>query len=250
MRSWMPAALIAMTVGMPLGSGPALAASNACKADLNGDLVVNFADLAILKSVFFQRCTDPPPGPSQAFPATGQTTCWNSASPANIIPCAGTGQDGEIQAGATLAYVDNGDGTITDTNTGLMWEKLSRDLGIHDWDTAYTWDNAFAVKVATLNQGVGFAGHTDWRMPNIKELISIANYQNVTPAASAAFNTGCIDECIATSCSCTQSAFYWSSSSSALNPDTAWLVDFNRGSLSTGLKSQPFFFVRAVRGGS
>jgi len=284
MRSWMPAALIAITVGMPLGSGPALAASNACKADLNGDLVVNFADLAILKSVFFQRCNDPgpicgddvaqgpkeecddgnvlngdgcsetctievpfPPGPSQAFPATGQTTCWNSGGV--VVSCAGTGHDGEIQAGATLAYVDNGDGTITDTNTGLMWEKLSRDLEIHDWDTAYTWDNAFAVKVAKLNQGVGFAGHTDWRMPNIKELISIVNFQSVTPAVSAAFHTGCTDECTVTSCSCTQSAFYWSSSSSALNPESAWLVDFNRGSLSMGLKSQPFFFVRAVRGG-
>jgi cysteine-rich repeat protein len=269
---------------MPLGSGPALAASNACKADLTGDLVVNFADLAVLKSVFFQSCNDPgpicgddvaqgpteqcddgnvlsgdgcsetcaievplPPGPSQAFPATGQTTCWNSGSV--VVSCTGTGHDGEIQAGATLAYVDNGDGTITDTNTGLMWEKLSRDLEIHDWDTTYTWDDAFAVKVLTLNQGVGFAGHTDWRMPNIKELISIVNYQKVTPAASAAFHTDCMDECISTSCSCTQSAFYWSSSSSALNPDSAWLVDFNRGSLSTGLKSQAFFFVRAVRGG-
>ena len=61
MRSWIPTVLIAMTAGMSLGSGPALAASNACKADLTGDLVVNFADLAVLKSVFFQRCNDPGP---------------------------------------------------------------------------------------------------------------------------------------------------------------------------------------------
>ena len=43
---------------------------------------------------------------SQVFPATGQTTCWNSAGA--VIACAGTGHDGEVEVGATLAYVDNG----------------------------------------------------------------------------------------------------------------------------------------------
>src|SRR5213076_3053147 len=77
---------------------------------------------------------------SQAFPATGQTTCWDSSG--NVIPCAGTGQDGDIQAGAPLSYTDNGDGTITDDNTGLMWEKQSQDLSIHDVRNTYTWDRA------------------------------------------------------------------------------------------------------------
>src|SRR5215470_92378 len=44
-----------------------------------------------------------------AFPATGQRTCYNSAGA--VISCAGTGQDGDIQAGAPLSYTDNGDGT-------------------------------------------------------------------------------------------------------------------------------------------
>ena len=77
-----------------------------------------------------------------------------------MVACAGTGHDGEIQAGATLAYVDNDDGTITDLNTGLMWEKKSDDGTIHDPDTTYTWDDAFAVHVAGLNTA-SFAGHTD-----------------------------------------------------------------------------------------
>jgi hypothetical protein len=42
----------------------------------------------------------------------------------------------------TRAYVDNGDGTITDSKTGLMWEKLSDDGSIHDWDATYTWADA------------------------------------------------------------------------------------------------------------
>jgi hypothetical protein len=96
---------------------------------------------------------------SQAFQATGQTTCWNSSGA--VIPCAGTGQDGEVQAGATLSYMDNGDGSVTDVNTGLMWEKKSDDGSIHDKDTSYTWDNAFAVHVAGLNTA-NFAGYSDW----------------------------------------------------------------------------------------
>jgi hypothetical protein len=102
---------------------------------------------------------------------TGQTTCWDTGGA--VIPCAGTGQDGELQKGLARAYVDNGDGTITDTKTGLMWEKLSDDGSMHDQDTTYTWANAFAVKVATLNGGGGFAGYTDWRVPNVNELQSI-----------------------------------------------------------------------------
>ena len=51
MRYGTRSALIMITAGMLLGSGAALAASNACKADLTGDLVVNFADLAKRKSV-------------------------------------------------------------------------------------------------------------------------------------------------------------------------------------------------------
>src|SRR5207247_8756546 len=57
------------------------------------------------------------------LPATGQTTCWDSSR--NVIPCAGTGQDGELRKGAPLAYVDNGNGTVTDLNIVLVWEMLS-----------------------------------------------------------------------------------------------------------------------------
>ena len=82
------------------------------------------------------------------FPATGQTLCYSNEGP---IVCAGTGQDGDIQAGATLSYTDHGNGTITDENTRLVWEKKSFDGSIHDVDNGYTWDDAFTMHVATLN---------------------------------------------------------------------------------------------------
>jgi len=59
----------------------------------------------------------------------------------------------------TRSYVDNGDGTITDVVTGLMWEKYME---------AMTWYNAqtFANEATT-------GGYTDWRLPSVKELFSL-----------------------------------------------------------------------------
>jgi hypothetical protein len=183
---------------------------------------------------------------SEHFPATGQTTCWDTAG--SVIPCAGTGQDGEAQAGAALAYADNGDGTITDETTGLMWEKLSDDGGIHDKDRTYTWDSAFSVKVAALNSE-RFAGYTDWRLPNYKELISIINLENLNPAVSAPFNTSCTEGCTVTTCSCTVTDGYWSSSTYAGFPLLAWFVIFTDGAVGAPNKVDDYY-VRAVRGGS
>jgi hypothetical protein len=60
--------------------------------------------------------------------------------------------------------------------------------------------------LATLNGGGGFAGCTDWRIPNAKELQSIVNYEVSNPAVDPAFHqsatcTGCTD---VTTCSCTR----------------------------------------------
>lgn len=64
----------------------------------------------------------------QAFPATGQTSSYAA------------GDDGAIKAGAALSYTDNGDGTITDNNTKLMWEKKSNgDGSLHDMNNGYSW---------------------------------------------------------------------------------------------------------------
>ena len=133
-------------------------------------------------------------------------------------------------------------------NTGLMWEKLSDNSSIHDKDTLYTWDNAFAVKVATLNSG-SFAGHTDWRVPNRKELESILNLQNVHPSVSPVFNSGCAPGCTVLTCSCTLSSLYWSSSTYAGTPQLAWGGNFSDGYVFTDLKGNGYY-VRAVRGGS
>jgi len=185
-------------------------------------------------------------------PKSGQTTAY------------GPGSDGDIEAGSGLSYTDNGDGTITDNVTGLMWEKKDDSGGIHDKDNNYTWGmtsppytmNGTMVStfLATLNAGAGFAGYTDWRIPNAKELQSIVNYEipYPGPTVDAAFHkpgtcTGCMDVTAAT-CSCTASDVYWSSTTYRLNPGFAWVVLFDNGDVYADGKDGGFR-VRAVRGG-
>ena len=200
------------------------------------------------------------PCPPSQLPATGQTTCWNASGTA--VPCAGTGQDGDIRAGRPLGYTDNGNGTITDNTTGLMWEKKSSDGSLHDMSQTYTWESAFAF-IAQLNAGSGFAGHTDWRLPNAKELQSIVNFENFTPAVSPAFNTGCMAACTVLTCSCTAWTLepgantpfgYWSSTTVSRAHRLAWFVNFVDGNVVAGDTGDHGFKdftmgVRAVRGG-
>jgi hypothetical protein len=178
---------------------------------------------------------------------TGQTICYNT--PGSVIACAGTGHDGELQNGVARSFTDNGDGTITDNLTGLMWEKQSDDGGIHDKDNTYTWDAAFASKLVTLNGGGGFAGHTDWRVPNIVELESLKNFGAVSPAVYSAFNTNCAATCTVTTCSCTKSYTYWSSSTYQSGPTLVWTLYFFDGRTEFDDKTN-VRALRAVRTGS
>ncbi len=176
---------------------------------------------------------------------SGQTSCYNIAG--SSIPCAGTGQDGEFQNGAARSFTDSGDGTVTDNTTGLMWEKLSDEGDVHDRDAFYTWDDAFASKVATLNSG-NFAGHNDWRLPNLLELHTLVNLGEFNPATFSVFNTACTTGCAATTCSCTWTT-YWSATTSGNSTGNAWAVysyDGHTLIVPKGASQQ----VRAVRGSS
>jgi len=100
------------------------------------------------------------------LPRTGQTKCWDTEGVE--IPCAGTGQDGDIQAGVAWPdprFTDHGNGTVTDNLTGLMWMKnanLPNDY--MNWQQALNY-------VAGINTGTyPNYGYTDWRLPNRKEL--------------------------------------------------------------------------------
>lgn len=213
-----------------------LTACDGALTTCTGDLATCTGDLAACEAL-----------PKASVLKTGQTTNY------------GAGSDGDLQLGIAQNYTDNGDGTITDTRTGLMWEKKSDDGSIHDKDDTYDWGmvsppytmNGTMVTtfLAALNSGSGFAGYTDWRIPNIKELETIAVFENtvfLNYATPPAFNTNCNPGCSVTTCSCIIPDRYWSSTTEAHNPFNAWNVYFLTGELPTSNKNN-LRFVRAVR---
>ncbi|MCP4246869.1 MAG: DUF1566 domain-containing protein [bacterium] len=97
---------------------------------------------------------------------TGQTLCFDDVAE---ITCpaedeAFFGQDGQYD-GVQMAFRDNGDGTVTDLNTGLMWQQTP------DLDDKST----FAEAVADADT-FELAGYDDWRLPTIKELYSLIDF--------------------------------------------------------------------------
>jgi len=212
------------------------------------DCVGTLSDGVSTIDVALANCTPTPQSTAKVL-KTGQTTCYDNSG--NAIACPGTGQDGELQKGTARSYTVNVNGlTITDNATGLEWEKLCSGVGcpfINDVNTFYTWAQAFQ-KIADLNTA-NFAGHNDWRLPNINELQTLADYGQVAPAIDSVFNNG-VD-------SFTQSLLYWSSTSFLGTPSGAWGVSFFFGGFGFGSGGGVFgsgkassVSVRAVRGGS
>lgn len=176
--------------------------------------------------------------------STGQRTCHEQDG--SEISCLGTRQDGELQLGVPRAFVDNGDGTIGDAATGLTWEKLSDDDSIHDAANTYTWAAAFE-KVAALNEA-GFAGHSDWRLPNVRELETLEDFDVGGPPLPEIFRQPCPPGATVLSGSCAPVSYHWSSSTWRGNLAAAWVVEFEGGLPSASLKATSRS-VRAVRGG-
>jgi hypothetical protein len=145
--------------------------------DINGSQDVTVADaLSVLRrsiglSVDMMcSCNGGEECPAGGVTETQQVQCWDPldiTTPIKPIDCIGTGQDGEFRYGLPTVFVDNGDGTVSDKRTTLMWEKLSDDDSVHDYNNfSYLWPGAFQ-KVAQLN-ALAFAGHTDWRLPQAR----------------------------------------------------------------------------------
>lgn len=212
---------------------------------------------------------------------TGQDSCWLGV---NVqVACAGTGQDGDARAGAALEFVDNGDGTISDRNTGLQWEKKSDDGSLHDKDAVHPWVGKCTANSSTwctrdadclllggtcggttafewidqLN-AASFAGHDDWRLPSARELESIVAHtmqDQDAPKIAAAFDANCGSDssgnpgCTVTDCSCGPPSVYHSSTTVELLPAWNFVLDYSRGVVAGEVKNSSRA-VRAVRGGS
>ncbi len=193
------------------------------------------------------------PAPTLAgkLPATGQTTAYPAQNNGDQSPVP-VPDDGTLQRGATLHYQVLPDGTVKDLNTGLIWEvKCDRLVGClpqHNVNNTYPWSGTGAEDTIwdwlnTINSegGTGYAGHNDWRVPNVRELQSIVDYGRCPGCGS---DSAAIDPIFGP----TAASAYWSSTTSADVSDFAWNVYFSNGSLDPEGKLGSRF-VRAVRGG-
>ena len=160
----------------------------------------------------------------KALPDTGQTTVYVSSDDASYI-----------KPNPQMAYIDNGDGTVTDKYTGLMWKKCSEPdtttdcSGTHN---TYTWANAI-----TQCENLTYAGYFDWRLPNMKELFSLIKYEGS--------NGPYIDT---TNFPSTVSSYYWTSTTYAPDTTNAMIVIFGNGFVGNNGKATPDY-VRCVRAG-
>jgi uncharacterized protein DUF1566 len=128
-------------------------------------------------------------------------------------------------AAANVRFIDNGDGTVTDTLLSLMWSKAT----LCEEEV----NHADAEKLCSE---LTLAGHTDWRLPTVDELSALADRSRYNPAIDKdAFPD-------------TQSDWYWTSTSTAWSSDCAWIVVFGFGGVGYGLRRDSGnAFVRAVR---
>jgi hypothetical protein len=162
-------------------------------------------------------------------PKTGQTTSY------------GTRDDGALHKGvpaSTPRFTDNGNGTVTDNLSGLIWTKNANAFGQRTWDQALSDANSLASSAAGLTDG-SQAG--DWRLPNLRELQSLADYGRHNPAVPEGHPfTGM------------QSDYYWSSTTHIESTNCAWFVYFSDGRPTWDDKSAPenIKYVWCVRGGA
>lgn len=205
-------------------------------------------------------------------------TCNNNleaweAEPHQIFPGDGYANPdsfGVSGHGSALSYTDNGDGTFTDNNTKLIWEKKTNVSGsVHNVNNTYTWSSSgaaadgtlFTVFLNTLNNkcsdeittctgdtdctGIGngkcgFAGNRDWRIPNIRELQSVVDYSAFMSASSVPGITAL--------------SVYYSVTTDAVTPSNTWGVIFGNGIDNSANKNPSLngpgisgYFARAVR---
>lgn len=164
------------------------------------------------------------------------------------------GEDGQVQNGVARSYTGptahatyTSDYTTTDNATGLVWKTCSQGLSgatcASGTAVLPTWANAEldatngCKSLNTANSGSGYAGRTNWRLPTVQELSTLVDAGKTTaPKIDAAFPA-------------TQSANYWSSTTSATGTGNALYVTFNGNvaNVNTATKGTSSY-VRCVSG--
>jgi len=161
-------------------------------------------------------------------PDTGITECYD-ADGNLIVPCpapgeAYFGQDGNLVQQKSMDYTDNGDGTVTDTVTGLLWQKVAD-------GTARNWADA-----GTYCSGLDLGSHSSgWKLPVLVQLETLLDLSVDTELDPAAVAMNSIFN------GAEGAVVYWTATEDAGNPyngtDNAWIMNFNLAEDDTAAKS-------------
>ena len=156
------------------------------------------------------------------LPDTGQTTCYDADGNEITCPAEGEpfyGQDASYQ-GAAPSFTDNGDGTVTDNNTGLIWEKRNH-------TTFMSWYQAETFCTNRI-----LAGSSDWRLPTFMEFIMIVSHH----LHQFDWRTT-VDN---------WRGFHMTATTDASNSANAWAIQFQSCVGGSYPKNHPYFYVVCV----
>ncbi len=150
---------------------------------------------------------------------TGQKNCYDSSG--RIIPCEGSGQDGEYRIGVWIEpRFKVSDGLVLDVLTGLYWPQEANLLGL-----PLNWEEALEqVRKWNKERLLGF---TDWRLPNRRELRSLLFLENKNPVLPKGHPFKGVFH-----------GWYWTSTSAAINPGYAWNIHFGGGRMFYSRKDE------------
>lgn len=195
-----------------------------CEGNFDYNCTVDGLDAAKFKSDFGRsgiKNPCPSAGPAMV-PKTGQTTSY------------ATGDDGELKKGVAWPnprYTDNGDGTVTDNLTGLIWLKNADCYTTHTWAQALSDCNGLNSGECGLTDG---SVEGDWRLPNLFELESLRDMAYSIPALS---NTAGTEKWTQGDPFNNVQSGYWSSTTDAFSTGKAWLVVMAFGYMVSESKS-------------
>jgi hypothetical protein len=177
------------------------------------------------------------------FPAqlwkTGQTECYNTSG--TNIPCADTtGQDGKIQAGVlwpSPRFLDLGNGMVKDNLTGLIWTVDANTPGPSECSPGRAKSSYDSYPFIQCLNDNNYLGHSDWRLPNRRELESLLDHSQSNPALQLGHPF-----------SFAASRIYWTSDTYISLCSSGWAVNMNSGQADDFDKVQSTLSVWPVRG--
>jgi hypothetical protein len=166
---------------------------------------------------------------SVSIEQTGAGQAKHNNSSGAITACVVGAQDGTCAK--NRSYTDNGNGTVTDKETGLTWQKCSKGQSGNDCSgeaTPVVWEDA-----ARYCNKLALGGRTDWRLPSYKELLTLAKH-GAAPTIDTTYFPN------------TEAYGYWSSTVDVHDSGSAWYASFEDGYVHDYYKDFDYY-VRCVR---